>query len=181
MDPRQPNSEESQTSSTAAVINTGYVREEEEANLLPWYSASRRSEALDGVHRQSYGAVSQPGTYSSTSLASGQHHQPVEYRVAGNRQDGLRSHPGPLTNPPDDNLFLSILVTLCCCWLCGLFAVASSVECRSAIQAGNRAAAEEKSKEAECCIRLSAICGVLAMAIFIVLMVLNRSQIFHQI
>jgi len=55
---------------------------------------------------------------------------------------------GPLQNPPDDYMCYSIFVTLCCCWLVGIFAIMRSSDCRAAIVAGDRVAAEVRSREA---------------------------------
>ena len=55
---------------------------------------------------------------------------------------------GPLQNPPDDYMCYSIFVTLCCCWLIGIFAILRSSECRAAIAAGDRVTAEVRSSEA---------------------------------
>jgi len=55
---------------------------------------------------------------------------------------------GPLQNPPDDYMCYSIFVTLCCCWLIGIFAILRSSECRAAIAAGDRVTAEVRSREA---------------------------------
>ena len=57
-------------------------------------------------------------------------------------------HPGPLAEPPEDYMCYSIFVTLCCCWLVGIFAIARSAECRAAIAVGDRVTAEAKSREA---------------------------------
>jgi len=55
---------------------------------------------------------------------------------------------GPLQNPPDDQMCYSIFVTLCCCWLVGIFAIMRASECRAAIAAGDRVTADVKSREA---------------------------------
>ena len=55
---------------------------------------------------------------------------------------------GPLQNPPDDHMCYSIFVTICCCWLVGIFAIMRSSECRAAIAAGDRVTAEVRSREA---------------------------------
>jgi len=55
---------------------------------------------------------------------------------------------GPLQNPPDDYMCYSIFVTICCCWLVGIFAILRSSECRAAIAAGDRMTAEVRSREA---------------------------------
>jgi Interferon-induced transmembrane protein len=67
---------------------------------------------------------------------------------------------GPLQNPPDDYLGYSIFVTLCCCWLVGIFAIANSSECRAAIAAGDRVTAEGKSLAARSKAHLALIIGI---------------------
>jgi Interferon-induced transmembrane protein len=67
---------------------------------------------------------------------------------------------GPLQNPPDDYMCYSIFVTLCCCWLVGIFALARSSECRAAIAAGDRVTAETKSREARSKAHLALILGI---------------------
>ena len=52
---------------------------------------------------------------------------------------------GPLSNPPEDYMCYSIFVTLCCCWLVGIFAIMRSSECRAAIASGDRVTAELRS------------------------------------
>lgn len=55
------------------------------------------------------------------------------------------AHLGPLIDPPQDPMCCSIFVTLCCCWLIGIFAIVSSAECEYAIAADNREMADKKS------------------------------------
>jgi len=66
----------------------------------------------------------------------------------------------PLQNPPDDYMCYSIFVTLCCCWLIGIFAIIRSSECRAAIAAGDRVAAEVRSREARSRAHLALAMGV---------------------
>jgi hypothetical protein len=75
-----------------------------------------------------------------------------------------------LDNPPKDYLCLNIFATLCCCWIIGIFAILKSVQCRSAISAGDRATAEQKSKQA----RKYWCCTVwIGVSTFIIIVVLN--------
>jgi Interferon-induced transmembrane protein len=67
---------------------------------------------------------------------------------------------GPLQNPPDDYMCYSIFVTLCCCWLIGIFAIARSSECRAAIAVGDHVTAEMQSREARSEAHLALILGI---------------------
>jgi len=66
----------------------------------------------------------------------------------------------PLQNPPEDYLCYSIFVTLCCCWLIGIFAIIRSTECRAAIAAGDRVTAEIRSREARSRAHLALAMGI---------------------
>jgi len=67
---------------------------------------------------------------------------------------------GPLQNPPDDYMCYSIFVTVCCCWLVGIFAILRSSECRAAIAAGDRVTAEVRSREARSRAHLALCFGI---------------------
>jgi uncharacterized membrane protein len=68
--------------------------------------------------------------------------------VATNPQTYIFVEPAALANPPNDYMSYSLFVTICCCWIVGLFAIARSTECRTAIRLGNRPEAELKSHQA---------------------------------
>jgi Interferon-induced transmembrane protein len=91
------------------------------------------------------------------------------------------AYQGPLQNPPDDYLGYSICVTLCCCWLVGIFAIIRSSECRAAIAAGDRVTAEKKSREARSKARLALILGI-AINVFAGIVVgISYGMMFAQI
>lgn len=56
---------------------------------------------------------------------------------------------GPLPDPPQDHLCFSIMVTICCCWPIGIFAILKSVATRDAINRGDREAANSNSQSAK--------------------------------
>jgi len=91
------------------------------------------------------------GNYPQSGVPStGYYQQPVGYGMGtGNPQAYVFVQPTALTNPPDDHMCYSIFVTICCCWLIGIFAIMKSSECRNAIRLGNRPEAELKSAQAK--------------------------------
>ena len=92
------------------------------------------------------------------------------------------AHQVPLQDPPDDYMSYSIFVTLCCCWLIGIFAIIRSSECRAAIAVGDRVTAEKKSSEARSKANLSLIFGIVSgilTAIYIVMRLAQAFQLHH--
>lgn len=77
--------------------------------------------------------------------------------------------PAPLANPPQDYLGYSIFVTICCCWIIGIFAIMKSAECRSAVSAGDRTTAEEKSRQAKRLANIALGLGIVSVVCSIVL------------
>lgn len=78
--------------------------------------------------------------------------------------------PPPLANPPQDQLGYSIFVTVCCCWIIGIFAIIKAAECRSAIAAGDRTTAELKSRQARKLANISLGVGLLSIVALIALL-----------
>ena len=72
--------------------------------------------------------------------------------------------PTPLSDPPQDYMAYSLFVTVCCCWVLGLFAVARSAECRTAIRMGNRAEAQLKGRQARRYAHMGLAFGVVCVA-----------------
>ena len=86
------------------------------------------------------------------------------------------AHHGPLQDPPDDYMCYSVFVTLCCCWLIGIFAIIRSAECRAAIAVGDRVTAEKKSSEARSNANLSLIFGIVGGVVTTISIVLQKAQ-----
>ena len=54
-----------------------------------------------------------------------------------------------MANPPPDHLIFNIMMTLFCCWPIGICAIMKSLECRNAIQTGNKERADSLSAAAK--------------------------------
>jgi vacuolar-type H+-ATPase subunit I/STV1 len=63
----------------------------------------------------------------------------------------------------------SLFVTLCCCWIVGLFAVARAAECRSAIRVGNRPEAELRSKQARKYSNMALWLGIVSIIVTVII------------
>jgi uncharacterized membrane protein YidH (DUF202 family) len=87
----------------------------------------------------------------------------------------MLSSADPLQDPPDDYMCYSIFVTLCCCWLFGIFAIVSSSECRSAIAARDRVTAEIKSREARSRANIALVIGIVLTVVFVFFTVIRMS------
>lgn len=88
--------------------------------------------------------------------------------------------PTALTNPPQDHLGYSIFVTVCCCWIIGLFAIIKSAECRSAIAAGDRSTADIKSRQAKKLGNVALGLGLVSLVVTIVLFGVYYGMILSQ-
>jgi len=78
--------------------------------------------------------------------------------------------PCPLVEPPEDYMCYSVFVTLCCCWLIGIFAIARSTECRAAIAVGDRVTAEAKSREARSKAHLALGLGIVSCVLVVIVL-----------
>lgn|SRR6218665_1401314 len=92
--------------------------------------------------------------------------QPMGY---GQQQQVVFVQPATLADPPADHLGYSIFVTICCCWIIGLFAIIKSAECRSAIAAGDRSTADIKSRQAKKLGNVALGLGIVTLVVTIVL------------
>jgi hypothetical protein len=131
-----------------------------------------------------------PSTYDQTRQSYGYSGTPYDGRdnFMGNQQQQqvvvqqpgpvMLLSTGPLQDPPDDYLFYSIFVTVCCCWLVGIFAIVSSSECRSAIATGDRLTAEIKSRSARSKANLALGLGIASLVAFGVIMGVYYGLIF---
>jgi len=86
----------------------------------------------------------------------------------------------PLQNPPEDYMCYSIFVTICCCWLIGIFAIMRSSDCRAAIAAGDRVAAEIRSREARTRAHLALATGIASMILVFVFVGVYLGVVFSR-
>lgn len=101
----------------------------------------------------------------------GQQHQPRVVYVQAE----------PLGNPPRDHLIYSIFVTVCCCWMIGIFAIIRAAECRSAASAGDRKTAELKSRQAKKLANASLGLGIVSVVCSIVLFAVYFSVLLPRV
>jgi hypothetical protein len=92
--------------------------------------------------------------------------QPVGYGMTtGNPQAYVFVQPTPLVDPPNDYMGYAMFVTICCCWIVGLFAIARASECRTAIRLGNRQEAVMKSRQAKKNSHIALALGIVSAAV----------------
>jgi hypothetical protein len=68
--------------------------------------------------------------------------------VVGQQPQAIMYVQTPLPDPPNDHLCFNIIVTICCCWPIGIFAILKSVETRDAANRGDRERALVSSRSA---------------------------------
>jgi hypothetical protein len=149
------------------ATTTGYYAARNEMTALAWpamppnnsaentsFSAGNESNDIPSQYhpstydqtRQSYGYSGTP--YDGRDNFMGNQQQQQQCTVVQQPGPVMLLSTGPLQDPPDDYLFYSIFVTVCCCWCVGISAIVSSAECRSAIATGDRLTADIKSRSA---------------------------------
>jgi len=97
--------------------------------------------------------------------------QPAGYGLStGNPQAFVIVQPAPLADPPNDYLGYSIFVTICCCWMVGIFAIVRSCESRTASRIGNRPEAELRSRQAKNYSHIALVLGLVTMVLLAVIM-----------
>jgi len=160
----------------ACVDNQGYIPEKD-GRLPPAYveKSSNNFPPEGYIPAPSYPDNAAPGSVSAYPPAppgfySG---QPMGYGPPpppGHPQTTyVYIQPTPLTDPPNDYMAYSLFVTICCCWLVGLFAVARASECRTAVRLGNRQEAELKSRQARKYAHMALGLGIVSVVIAVVI------------
>jgi len=159
----------------AAAYNTGYVPD----NIPRYPPAYAEKEPGDpsfpvlppytGTENPPPGSYPiQPPPPTGYYQIAGQ--QPIGYGMStGNPQAYIYVQPTPLADPPNDYMGYSLFVTICCCWIVGLFAVARSSECRTAIRMGNRQEAVMRSQQARKYAHIALGLGIVSIAVAIVI------------
>ena len=71
------------------------------------------------------------------------------------------------------SIILPILVTLCCCLPGGVIALVFTLQANSAGAMGNLQLAEKNAKNAQLCMIVSAVIGVIAAVLYVVFMMLG--------
>ena len=90
--------------------------------------------------------------------------------AASNVTDEYGSYSEPRVHVPD-YLVPSILVTLFCCLPLGIVGIISSSKARSLKDAGQYQAALAQSKTAKICVIVSVVCGLIAIAIQVAIVI----------
>lgn len=121
---------------------------EEQANFNsppPPYEPVPTSAPNENVYPTKQGGY--PGAYPEQGPAnySGYPKQPVTLQP---HTQVIIANPG-MADPPPDYVMMSIIVTLCCCWPIGLFAIMKALAARDAINRNDREGAIKNSKAAK--------------------------------
>ncbi|XP_070539134.1 proline-rich transmembrane protein 1-like [Ptychodera flava] len=74
-----------------------------------------------------------------------------------------------MQNPPNDYLVHSILACIFCCWPLGLVAIIKALDVRDAVLVGDRVRAEHSSRSAKNFSIAAVICGIVLIAVVVVL------------
>lgn len=128
-----------------------------------------------------------PQGYPSQGAPPGQPYPQQSYGQSYGQQPGVMygappgapptvvyvQQPVPLTNPPNDYFCYSIFVTICCCFIIGIFAIMKSWECRTATTNGNRPVAEQKSQEARKLAHIALGVGIASIIICIIVIIVK--------
>jgi len=158
---------------TAAAYNLGFVPDEV-SSLPPAYAEKESSpypSAFSPLPPYVPGPAPPSGSYPAPPpLPTGYYpiagQQPMGYGMAtGNPQAYVFVQPTPLVDPPNDYMGYSLFVTICCCWIVGLFAIAKSSECRTAIRLGNRPEAVLRSRQAKKYSHIALAFGIVTVAV----------------
>jgi hypothetical protein len=134
--------------SSSAENESIAVASDDYNDIPPQYASKTYS-----VTQQSNDTTRDVGEYSSIA------HQPQQYVIVQQSGPAVLWSADPLQNSPKDYLLYSVLATVFCCPLFGIFSIVSSFRYRSAIAAGDRATAEIKSRDARCWASMSFTLG----------------------
>lgn len=93
----------------------------------------------------------------------------------GNRppQNNMRNRPRPTSPAPDNHLVAAIMVTIFCCLPLGIPAILNAAKVDKLWAQGDIMGAENAAEDAKKYVKLSVICGIIAIALYFILLFIS--------